>query len=58
MPNVRPFLIALSLGVLAGCAATRPHADTPAAPAAAAPVIAGPAANDNLNAVAWTQTAI
>jgi len=58
MPNVRPFLIALSLGALAACAATRPHADAPAAPAAAAPVIAGPAANDNLNAVAWTQTAI
>lgn len=40
--------------LLAGCAATPPR--PPAAPAAAAATTA--AANDNLNAVAWTQTAI
>ncbi|HEU4662966.1 MAG TPA: HAD family acid phosphatase [Dokdonella sp.] len=54
MSNVRPFLIALSLGVLAGCATTArpPRADATAA------AVTGPVANDNLNAVAWTQTAI
>ncbi|HEY6941267.1 5'-nucleotidase, lipoprotein e(P4) family [Dokdonella sp.] len=57
MSNVRPFLIALSLGVLAGCATTRPPHG--AAIAGTAPqAVAGTAANDNLNAVAWTQTAI
>ena len=50
------------LGLLvAGCANTAPRkADVPAeAPTLpAAPVVTGPVANDNLNAVAWTQTAI
>jgi 5'-nucleotidase (lipoprotein e(P4) family) len=48
------FTLALIAALLAGCAATTkgPHADR----TAAAPT--GPAANDNLNAVAWTQTAI
>lgn len=55
----RPVLAAVLLLALAGCAtSTARHEAAPisAPPAAAAP--AGPAANDNLNAVAWTQTAI
>ncbi len=46
----------LALALLAGCATTPrpPVAATPAAPAAPVAV----AANDNLNAVAWSQTAI
>jgi acid phosphatase len=50
----------LALALLAGCAATPPrHPDVVAAPATAAPPApAAVAANDNLNAVAWTQTAI
>ncbi|HVI56527.1 MAG TPA: HAD family acid phosphatase [Luteibacter sp.] len=54
-----PAALAAAL-VLAGCAAT-PHAPTATAPAApvtvAAPAAAGPAADDNLNAVAWSQNA-
>lgn len=56
----KPILIAIPLSLLlAGCLSnTRPSSPdapvTPAAPAAAA----SPAADDNLNAVAWTQTAV
>ncbi|KRE85746.1 acid phosphatase [Rhodanobacter sp. Soil772] len=49
----------LALALLAGCATTprQPMAVAPAAPTAqAAPAVV--AANDNLNAVAWSQTAI
>lgn len=58
----RPVLAAVLLLALAGCATSTarheaaPASAPPAATAVAAP--AGPAANDNLNAVAWTQTAI
>ena len=49
----------LAFAFLAGCAGapSRPPAGTGAAPAAAAPS-PGVVANDNLNAVAWSQTAI
>ena len=54
--------VALLLVVLAGCDTlpSRPQATVvEAAPASeAAPVLAGPAPHDNLNAVAWTQTAL
>lgn len=53
--------LALTGLFIAGCAGTAPRkADAPAqaAPAPTAVADAGPAANDNLNAVAWTQTAI
>lgn len=56
-----PAALAAAL-VLTGCAAT-PHAKTATAPAVAAPApvaasaVAGPAADDNLNAVAWSQNA-
>lgn len=58
----RPVLAAVLLLALAGCAtSTARHGPapvaTPSAPAAAAAPV-GPAPNDNLNAVAWTQTAI
>jgi acid phosphatase len=48
-----------ALTLLAGCATPAPQ--TPAnsmAPVDRTPQLVGPAANDNLNAVAWTQTAI
>jgi acid phosphatase len=44
--------------VLVGCTTTRPDVKAPPAPTAAAPLPTGPLANDNLNAVAWAQTAI
>ncbi|EIL97213.1 acid phosphatase [Rhodanobacter thiooxydans] len=50
----------LALALLAGCASAPRHpaaVATPAAPAPAATAV-GVAANDNLNAVAWSQTAI
>lgn len=50
------YSLAFAIVLLAGCAATStkaPHADRASSPAAASPP-----ANDNLNAVAWTQTAI
>ena len=53
--------IALLGLIVAGCANTAPRkidTSADAAPAPAAPVDTGPVANDNLNAVAWTQTAI
>ncbi|MFC4819039.1 5'-nucleotidase, lipoprotein e(P4) family [Dokdonella ginsengisoli] len=48
--------LVLSAALLAGCAGAPNARKAPVAPAPAVP--AGPAANDNLNAVAWTQTAI
>ncbi len=50
----------LALGLLAGCATAprQPATTLPAATPAAAAVPATVAANDNLNAVAWSQTAI
>jgi 5'-nucleotidase (lipoprotein e(P4) family) len=53
-----PAAVALALS-LAGCAHAPPGAAPapPSAPQAAVPVSAGPAADDNLNAVAWTQNA-
>lgn len=54
-------LVPLIAFVLGGCAATRPVAVEPAAAAVTAPAPAdstGPRPDDNLNAVAWTQTAI
>jgi 5'-nucleotidase (lipoprotein e(P4) family) len=45
----------LALALLAGCATTTPR---PAVVTPAAPTAAHVAANDNLNAVAWSQTAI
>lgn len=55
MPSRSPAAL-LALALLAGCAATpsQPAVAPPISAAAPAPV----AANDNLNAVAWTQTAI
>ena len=54
-----PAALAAAL-MLAGCAST-PHSPTAAAPAApvavAAPAATGPSADDNLNAVAWSQNA-
>lgn len=54
---------ALSLVLLSACdtlpTRTTPAAEVPTAPAAAAtPAPAGPGPNDNLNAVAWMQTAV
>jgi 5'-nucleotidase (lipoprotein e(P4) family) len=54
-PRLPMFLLAAAL--LAGCAAA-PPALVAAHPAAPAAVVDGPQANDNLNAVAWSQTAI
>lgn len=48
--------LVLSAALLAGCAGAPGPRQAPVVPAAAVP--AGPAANDNLNAVAWTQTAV
>jgi acid phosphatase len=48
--------LVLSAALLAGCAGAPGPRQSPVAAAPAAP--AGPAANDNLNAVAWTQTAV
>lgn len=55
MKNVSASCLMFMAVLLAGCAvATKgPHADR-----AGSKVLVGPAANDNLNAVAWTQTAI
>ncbi|HEX5307343.1 MAG TPA: HAD family acid phosphatase [Dyella sp.] len=56
-----PALLA-ALALLAGCSSSPARHEPAAASAApatpATPVPAGPAADDNLNAVAWTQTAI
>jgi acid phosphatase len=59
-----PTALAGALLLLCGCASQAPHSSSPAAPAAAtqasaaaAPVATTPA-DDNLNAVAWSQTAV
>ena len=56
-----PALLA-ALALLAGCSASPTRHESVASPApvaaAVAPAAAGPAADDNLNAVAWSQTAI
>ena len=61
MSNVAVSLI-LAAALLAGCASVpktaAPVASVAHATPVAAPVASGPAANDNLNAVAWAQTAI
>jgi acid phosphatase len=62
MSRSLPFAVVAML-LVSGCAATAkrapaPAVDTNAAPVASAPADALPLANDNLNAVAWTQTAI
>ncbi|GAA0712629.1 5'-nucleotidase, lipoprotein e(P4) family [Dokdonella soli] len=52
-----PVCVVLCAALLAGCA-TAPKSSAPRSPTAAAAAPAGAAANDNLNAVAWTQTAV
>ncbi|MEO5627082.1 MAG: HAD family acid phosphatase [Dokdonella sp.] len=54
MKNLSAPSLVFAVALLAGCAVATngPHADRPASKA-----LAGAAANDNLNAVAWTQTA-
>jgi acid phosphatase len=47
----------VAFALLAGCASVSPAPSKPATTVAAS-AAAGPAADDNLNAVAWTQTAI
>lgn len=59
----RSVVLVLAAGLLAACAAPAPRKTVDAAaPAVAAPAppaaSTGPAPNDNLNAVAWTQTAL
>lgn len=49
--------LVLVAALLAGCAGA-PKSRAPHAAAAAHAAVVGPAANDNLNAVAWTQTAV
>ena len=56
MPLRRPTTL-LALALLAGCATTTPRPAAPP-PAARTEAAAHVAANDNLNAVAWSQTAI
>lgn len=63
MSKLQTAFLALFAALAAGCAANAPHASSPhansrshaATPPAPAP---GASAHDNLNAVAWTQTAI
>ena len=50
-------IAALATLMLAACAAGAPKSDTPAAAPAAAAAASAHAAHDNLNAVAWMQTA-
>ena len=57
----RPLALTTLVLALAGCQAATPRpaettAGTPVASADAVPATAGPAAHDNLNAVAWVQT--
>lgn len=56
----RPLATLLALSLLAGCAGAPPRASAPAAAPPAPIVLATEAtpANDNLNAVAWSQTAV
>ncbi|HKE49533.1 MAG TPA: HAD family acid phosphatase [Rhodanobacteraceae bacterium] len=56
---MRTALIPIALCIaLAGCAHAPEKAAPPAPAPSAPPAASGPAANDNLNAVLWTQTAI
>ena len=60
-PTFRVSAVLLAAGLLGACAAPAPRKTADAAlPVAPAPTAkpAGPAPNDNLNAVAWAQTAI
>jgi acid phosphatase len=62
MKSIRLFALAPAL-VLAACATSQPRNATAPTPPAQTPVTvpaesAGPPPNDNLNAVAWTQTAV
>lgn len=62
-PSLRVSAVLLAAGLIGACAApvTRKSADAApvVAPPPAAPTVpAGPAPNDNLNAVAWSQTAV
>jgi len=52
-----PVSLVLAAALLAGCAGA-PKSRTPRTAGATPAAVVGPAANDNLNAVAWTQTAI
>jgi acid phosphatase len=56
----RPFATLLAASLLAGCAAAPPRAALPVPPPPTPVVVASqtPPANDNLNAVAWSQTAV
>lgn len=56
----RPFATLLVASLLAGCSATSPRASAPSAPVTAPVQVAAetPGPNDNLNAVAWSQTAV
>ncbi|OOG65484.1 acid phosphatase [Rhodanobacter sp. B04] len=60
--SVRLPLTLAMFGLLAGCATAPSHpvatASAPSAPSATSSVVTHVAANDNLNAVAWSQTAI
>ena len=58
--SVRLSAALAALVLLAGCSTATPKAPAPAAPVApvAAAPVATTAADDNLNAVAWSQTAI
>ena len=58
--SLRLSALALALALLGGCATSSPSVSSVTTRSAPAAVIstAAPAANDNLNAVAWTQTAI
>ncbi len=56
--SLRFFTPLFALALMAGCAAAPPHVAPPAATPAVAAVAVEVPANDNLNAVAWSQTAI
>lgn len=56
--SLRPLANLLAFALLSGCAASPPRAPV-SAPAVSTPApVDTPAANDNLNAVAWSQTAV
>jgi len=63
-PSLRVSSVLFAAAMLGACAASAPRQAADAAPAVAATPAspaaspAGPAPNDNLNAVAWTQTAV
>jgi acid phosphatase len=60
MPAFRLLLLTTSSSLLLACATTKtpPPAQSTSSPVPVAAPPPGPAANDNLNAVAWTQTAV